>query len=172
MDEAKGAGIATLVAGSILTYSGIKGYSILKATQNLIQGKSVNTDQSVAAINTATAIGTSGGAPGGSIAPGASSAQQWAKAHLGDYGWGPDQWSSLQSLWNGESGWRWNAQNPTSSAYGIPQSLPGSKMSSAGADWKTNPVTQMRWGMQYIKDTYGDPNNAYSTWLSRSPHWY
>ena len=56
-----------------------------------------------------------------------------------------------------ESGWRVNADNPSSSAYGIPQALPGSKMATAGADWATNPVTQIRWGLGYIQDRYGSP---------------
>jgi hypothetical protein len=74
----------------------------------------------------------------------------------------------------GESGWRHNADNPNSSAYGIPQSLPGSKMASEGADWRTNPATQIRWGLKYIKKRpdYGKPSVAYAKWLSRSPHWY
>lgn len=88
------------------------------------------------------------------------------------YGWGQDQFAALKKLWQGESGWRWNAKNPSSGAYGIPQSLPGSKMASAGADWMTNPATQMRWGMKYIADRYGNPMNALSQWTRRSPHWY
>jgi hypothetical protein len=82
------------------------------------------------------------------------------------------QWSCLETLWDHESGWRWNADNPTSSAYGIPQSLPGSKMESAGADWLTNPVTQISWGLGYINQVYGTPCAAWSLWQSRSPHWY
>jgi hypothetical protein len=114
------------------------------------------------------------GAPPGSTGPGPLAAQAWMRAHMADYTWGANQWPSLLNLWNGESGWRWNAQNPTSPAYGIPQADPGSKMSVAGADWRTNPVTQMRWGAEYIRETpgYGDPAITYAKWLSRSPHWY
>ncbi|MFE6156257.1 peptidoglycan DD-metalloendopeptidase family protein [Streptomyces sp. NPDC057889] len=102
------------------------------------------------------------------------SAQKYAKSILGNYGWGASQFGPLQKLWNGESGWRWNAKNPSSGAYGIPQALPASKMASAGADWRTNPATQIRWGLNYIKHRpdYGSPAAAYSKWLSRSPHWY
>jgi hypothetical protein len=82
------------------------------------------------------------------------------------------QWSCLETLWDHESGWRWNADNPTSSAYGIPQSLPGSKMASAGDDWLTNPVTQIAWGLDYISQVYGSPCAAWSAWQSRDPHWY
>jgi phage-related protein len=100
------------------------------------------------------------------------SAQKFAASMLPSYGWSQAQFGPLQALWNGESGWRWNAQNPTSPAYGIPQADPGSKMASAGADWRTNPQTQIRWGLGYIKSVYGDPATAYHDWLNRSPHWY
>lgn len=88
------------------------------------------------------------------------------------YNWTGGQWDALDKLWTGESGWRWWADNPSSHAYGIVQALPGSKMASAGKDWKTNPATQEKWGMKYIHDRYGDPINAYNTWSKRSPHWY
>lgn len=73
-------------------------------------------------------------------------------------------------LWDKESNWRWWADNPSSSAYGIPQALPGRKMASAGADWKTNPVTQIRWGLKYIKDRHGSPCGAWSH--SKQRGWY
>lgn len=98
--------------------------------------------------------------------------QSAAKAMLGDFGWNAKQMPCLVTLWHGESAWHWNADNRSSSAYGIPQALPGSKMASAGADWRTNPVTQMRWGMAYISRVYGSPCSAQSRWSSRSPHWY
>lgn len=89
---------------------------------------------------------------------------------LAEFGFGADQWSCLDSLWTKESNWRVDADNPTSSAYGIPQSLPGSKMASAGADWATNPVTQIRWGLGYIEDRYGTPCSAWAH--SRANNWY
>jgi membrane protein involved in colicin uptake len=98
--------------------------------------------------------------------------QSVAKSLLDDYGFGADQWQCLQQLWTGESAWNYQAANASSGAYGIPQSLPGSKMASAGADWKTNPETQIRWGLGYIKDAYGSPCSAWNTWNSRYPHWY
>lgn len=76
-------------------------------------------------------------------------------------GWSGDQWSCLDALWSHESGWRhdvWNRQG--SGAYGIPQALPGSKMSSHGADWQTNPRTQIAWGLDYIAGRYGTPCDA------------
>jgi len=83
-----------------------------------------------------------------------------AKALLSEFGFGQDQFTCLDSLYTGESGWRVDADNPSSSAYGIPQALPGSKMASAGPDWATNPETQIRWGLGYISDRYGSPCGA------------
>jgi hypothetical protein len=83
-----------------------------------------------------------------------------AKALLPVYGFDSSQFSCLDDLYMRESGWNVHADNPTSSAYGIPQALPGSKMASAGADWENNAETQIRWGLQYIKDSYGTPCGA------------
>lgn len=78
------------------------------------------------------------------------------------YGWGSgSEWTCLDELWTRESGWRmvWNYQG--SGAYGIPQSLPANKMAAAGADYMTNPATQIRWGLGYISATYGTPCAAW-----------
>ena len=72
------------------------------------------------------------------------------------------QFGCLNKLWNKESGWNHRAENPSSGAYGIPQSYPGNKMSSAGADWRTNPATQIKWGLGYIKGRYKTPCGAWS----------
>lgn len=106
----------------------------------------------------------------GGCSPGA--AQSYASSILGSYGWGQDQMGCLTSLWNMESGWRWNAYNSSSGAYGIPQSLPASKMSSSGGDWMTNGNTQIRWGLSYISGRYGTPCAAYDHEMSQNPHWY
>jgi hypothetical protein len=95
-----------------------------------------------------------------------------ARALLPEYGFDEGQWSCLDQLWIGESGWRWDATNSSSGAYGIPQSLPASKMGTVADDWRTNPATQIRWGLQYIKSSYGTPCGAWDAWQSRSPHWY
>src|SRR6266705_1647936 len=116
--------------------------------------------------------GITGVPSGGPIGADAAAAQAFARSILWAYGWGLNQFPPLQALWNGESGWRWNALNLASGAYGIPQALPASKMASAGADWRTNPATQIRWGLGYIKASYGSPANTYARWLARSPHWY
>ena len=86
------------------------------------------------------------------------------------YGWDSGQFSCLNSLWEKESGWNYRASNPSSGAYGIPQALPGSKMSSFGSDWQTNPATQIKWGLDYIDDRYGSPCGAWST--AQSQGWY
>ncbi|TFC38792.1 lytic transglycosylase domain-containing protein [Cryobacterium sp. TMT2-14] len=86
------------------------------------------------------------------------------------YGWGADQLGCLVSLWNKESGWNVNAYNASSGATGIPQALPGSKMASAGADWATNPATQISWGLNYIAERYGDPCGAW--YKSVASGWY
>ena len=93
-----------------------------------------------------------------------------ARALLPEFGFGSDQFGCLDSLWSRESGWRVDASNPYSSAYGIPQALPGSKMSTAGADWAYNPETQIRWGLGYIAGRYGTPCSAWSH--SQSTGWY
>ena len=89
---------------------------------------------------------------------------------VADNGWTEEQFTCLDSLWTKESGWRWNADNPSSDAYGIPQSLPGSKMASIDSDWATNPVTQIKWGLQYIERRYGTPCSAWGK--SQASNWY
>lgn len=71
------------------------------------------------------------------------------------------QFTCLNLLWTRESGWRYNAYNRSSGAYGIPQALPGSKMGTIASDWRTNPVTQVRWGLRYIAGRYGSPCAAW-----------
>jgi hypothetical protein len=84
--------------------------------------------------------------------------------------WSGRQWTCLNKLWNRESGWRTHADNPTSSAYGIPQALPGSKMHTAGRDWRSNPKTQIKWGLGYIHNRYGSPCGAWAH--SQQTGWY
>ena len=93
--------------------------------------------------------------------PNPGTAQSIAYNMLASFGFSTSQFSCLQSLWQRESGWSYDAENP-SGAYGIPQSLPASKMSSAGSDYLTNPATQIKWGLGYIKDVYGTPCSAWN----------
>jgi predicted lipid-binding transport protein (Tim44 family) len=99
-----------------------------------------------------------------------SGAQAYAASILPSYGWGQGEMSALITLWNKESDWRTTATNASSGAYGIGQSLPAEKMASEGADWQTNYQTQIRWGLNYIKERYGSPSAAWSFHLAHN--WY
>ncbi|QAY62458.1 hypothetical protein ET495_03430 [Xylanimonas allomyrinae] len=94
------------------------------------------------------------------------------KAMAAERGWTGAEWTCLEELWTAESGWNHRADNPTSSAYGIPQALPGSKMASVGLDWASNPATQIAWGLGYIAERYDTPCSAWGFWNGNSPHWY
>ncbi|HEX2551377.1 MAG TPA: lytic transglycosylase domain-containing protein, partial [Nocardioidaceae bacterium] len=95
--------------------------------------------------------------------------QDIARALLATYGWSESQFGCLDSLWTRESNWNIHAANP-SGAYGIPQALPGSKMASAGPDWENNAATQIKWGLEYIKNSYGTPCGAWS--FKQGHNWY
>ncbi|WP_066042667.1 lytic transglycosylase domain-containing protein [Herbiconiux solani] len=100
----------------------------------------------------------------------AATAQAVALDLAAQRGWTGEQYDALIALWSRESGWRVNALNKSSCAYGIPQALPGSKMASVGDDWLTNPATQITWGLNYIQGRYGDPVAALAH--SDANHWY
>lgn len=85
-------------------------------------------------------------------------------------GWNWEQFQCLNKLWTHESGWKHDSLNSGSGAYGIPQSLPADKMASAGDDWKTNPATQIKWGVTYIKSRYTNPCGAYAHFVKYN--WY
>jgi hypothetical protein len=114
--------------------------------------------------STSTSTQTTGGTGITTTAPPAdpTAAEQTGKDMLASFGFDTTtQWPCLYDLWQRESGWNVYAENPYSGAYGIPQSLPGDKMASAGADWQTDAATQIRWGLGYIKSTYGTPCAAW-----------
>ena len=116
------------------------------------------------APTSAAASGTGAAATVNVPAPNPGTAQSTGYNMMSSFGFDPKtQFGCLDAIWTRESGWRYNAEN-ASGAYGIPQALPGSKMASAGADWQTNPATQISWGLGYIKSTYGSPCNAWSFW--------
>lgn len=122
-----------------------------------------------ARVNARIASAGGGGFTGGGDA---NANQALAHQMLLAGGWGADQWGPLQSLWTRESGFRTAAANPSSGAFGIPQALPASKMASAGPDWRTNPATQIKWGLGYIRGRYGSPASAWrheqqSGWYAR-----
>ncbi|MGW8888204.1 aggregation-promoting factor C-terminal-like domain-containing protein [Streptomyces sp. NPDC055749] len=96
----------------------------------------------------------------------ATSAQDTAKKMIGDNA----QYACFDKIVDHESDWDVNASNASSGAYGLVQALPGSKMASAGADWQTNPKTQIKWGVDYMEDRYGSPCGAWDFWQSNG--WY
>jgi hypothetical protein len=125
----------------------------------------------VAAANPGTGTGSGTGigtAPSSGVTyvasapPNPGTAQSIAYNMMASFGFSPQTYfGCLLDIWNRESGWVYDAEN-ASGAYGIPQALPGSKMASAGADWQTDPATQIRWGLGYIKDIYGNPCSAWA----------
>ncbi|WP_328306573.1 transglycosylase SLT domain-containing protein [Streptomyces sp. NBC_00442] len=82
----------------------------------------------------------------------------------------PAQFEAFSKIVSHESGWNHKATNSSSGAYGLVQALPASKMASAGADWKTNPATQIKWGLDYMNSRYGSPVGAWNFWSAH--HWY
>ncbi|MBD3941527.1 lytic transglycosylase domain-containing protein [Microbacterium sp. NEAU-LLC] len=104
------------------------------------------------------------------VTPNPGSAQAIAYDMVKARGWSDNEFACLVALWKKESGWRVNAYNAGSGAYGIPQALPGKKMASAGSDWETNPATQITWGLGYISGRYGTPCGAWGH--SQSTGWY
>ncbi|MEW1833780.1 lytic transglycosylase domain-containing protein [Microbacterium sp. NPDC079995] len=104
------------------------------------------------------------------VSPNPGSAQAIAYDMVTARGWGDSEFACLVALWKKESGWRVNAYNASSGAYGIPQALPGRKMSSVGSDWETNPATQITWGLGYIQGRYGTPCGAWGK--SQRSGWY
>jgi len=97
-------------------------------------------------------------------------AKAYAATAVSAHGWGADQMSCLTQLWERESSWLTSAENASSGAYGIAQSLPASKMESVGSDWATNYQTQITWGLSYIEGRYGTPCGAWGH--SQSVGWY
>lgn len=122
-----------------------------------------------------SAGGGAGGGGGGAAAASAGyttpsgTAQSYAAGLVASRGWGAGEFTCLVSLWNRESGWNTHAYNP-SGAYGIPQSLPGSKMSAFGPDWQNDFRVQIKWGLAYISGSYGSPCGAWAS--SQSRGWY
>jgi hypothetical protein len=98
--------------------------------------------------------------------------QWWARRLMATrYAWrSTGQYMCLVKLWNRESHWNYRSHNRASGAHGIPQAMPGTKMARVGRDWRTNPITQIRWGLGYIKGAYGSPCGAWSHWERRG--WY
>ncbi len=140
-------------------------------SQTLMTEATANSSFTIEAFEEVVAPAAAAVKPGGGAAPAAGtpdpgSAQAIAMGYVG----GGAEFDCLVALWNKESRWNVYSHNTSSGAYGIPQALPGAKMASAGADWATNPDTQIRWGLGYIKGRYGSPCAAWAH--SQSVGWY
>ncbi|WP_432054300.1 transglycosylase SLT domain-containing protein [Streptomyces sp. bgisy022] len=114
----------------------------------------------------AAACGTLFAAPAQAAPAEATSAQATAKKMIGNSA----QYQCFSKIVQHESNWDVKATNASSGAYGLVQALPASKMASAGSDWRTNPETQIEWGLDYMKDRYGSPCGAWTFWQSNG--WY
>lgn len=128
--------------------------ALAQSTLNLVAAAASRLVGTSGTTNMSALSGFTGG--GGT----SSSNESLAKKMMEAAGWPGSMWPYLKALWTQESGFRTTAKNPLSGAYGIPQSLPASKMASAGADWMSNPATQIKWGLEYIRSTYGSPAGA------------
>ncbi|MEU6976410.1 MULTISPECIES: transglycosylase SLT domain-containing protein [unclassified Streptomyces] len=117
------------------------------------------------AVTAAVLLGASGAVLGTTGTASAATPQEIARQIVP-----PAQFASFSKIVEHESGWNHTATNSSSGAYGLVQALPGSKMSSAGSDWKTNPATQIKWGLDYMNERYGSPNGAWNFWQSHG--WY
>ncbi|MGW8764039.1 aggregation-promoting factor C-terminal-like domain-containing protein [Streptomyces sp. NPDC055815] len=125
----------------------------------------VNARKKTFAVSAAVLVGTSAAVLGTTGTASAASEQEIARQIVP-----PAQFASFSKIVEHESGWNHTATNSSSGAYGLVQALPGSKMASAGSDWKTNPATQIKWGLKYMNERYGSPNAAWAFWQANG--WY
>ncbi|MFE2582042.1 transglycosylase SLT domain-containing protein [Streptomyces sp. NPDC059378] len=135
----------------------------LAAIRRIASPKKALTVTAVAAATAGLALAA---APAQAASTSASSAQAIAHRMIPDTA----QYNAFNQIVTHESGWNHTATNSSSGAYGLVQALPGSKMATAGADWKTNPATQIKWGLDYMNSRYGSPVQAWDFWQTH--HWY
>lgn len=151
--------------------AGIRGWFLPPAEG--YEGTFLNEDPMLPAVPEwaqGSAEDAAGSGSGGPATVPAGSAQTIAKEMVTARGWDDSQFTCLVKLWTRESSWNVSAENSSSGAYGIPQALPGTKMASAGADWRTNPATQIKWGLDYISGRYSNPCGAWAH--SEAKNWY
>ncbi|MFM2154670.1 MAG: hypothetical protein RL382_571 [Actinomycetota bacterium] len=89
---------------------------------------------------------------------------------MDEYGFSEKQYQCLKTLWTKESNWNYKSRNKKTGAHGIPQALPANKMDIVSTDWRTNPVTQIRWGLRYISIRYETPCKALAK--HKRSNWY
>lgn len=160
--------------GALLLWSGFRGRNWSDSLRNLIAGKPLPTSQSnpiVSAPNSGSAVSPVGGGinvPISALSKGKNVAL--GKTMAAAHGWVGTQFSDLNALWTRESGWNNHAQNPSSGAYGIPQSLPPSKMGVLANPPTSSAAAQIKWGLGYIKGRYGSPSAALAH--ENSNGWY
>lgn len=161
------AGYKSLEPASVVTLASYTDGTAEKVAAAVVEADRIAAEKAAAAAAAAAKAKAeriaAGNTPDGARATAASLASS-------TYGWGAGEFSCLNSLWQKESGWSYTAYNASSGATGIPQALPGSKMASAGSDWKTNAATQISWGLGYIKAVYGNPCSAWGH--SQAVNWY
>lgn len=176
---ASGVAVASGLIGAGLLWSALTNQKLLTTVKNVISGKKpgqgpANTGVTQGNVLNSVAIpGVTVGIPAGVAAGSNTGNQVLGQVMATAYGWGTGQnWAYLRTGWQEESGWQVNAANdpsdPYNHAYGIPQANPGTKMATAGADWKTSAATQIKWGLNYIKETYGAPVNV-PGWSANGP---
>jgi cell wall-associated NlpC family hydrolase len=164
--------ITDLVPGDSIPGALLQGSAaeIRQGIDNFLTGQDSNAQSAANAANAAGASGAIGPVSGPADA-GPGQAMSYAMGQLGAHGWPSSQFSPLRSLWTRESGWNRFARNPSSGAYGIPQSLPESKLPAAGqAGGGSHASPQIDWGLGYIHQVYGDPSAAWSHEMSAG--WY
>ncbi len=161
----KGVSVAVLGAGGILVWSGLFNKKITQTIQDLVRGQKPQPGPLGGGAPNTSGASTSPGAPDGKSD---RQAQTLGKAMAASYGWTGQEWTDLNSLIMGESGWSSTIVNPDSGAAGIAQNING-----FGPGYqKGNAAQQIRWLLKYIKQRYGSPSKAYAFWLAQDPHWY
>lgn len=163
-----------------VTTAGVDGHSVTTFRVLMVDGVEISRE-TIAAVVTQErvdeiiSVGTKERPTGAAGAPASGPVMTGSNREIGqtlaaDRGWSGDEWQCLDALWQRESNWNHLAKNSSSGAYGIPQSLPGTKMGSVAADWQTNPTTQITWGLNYISGRYGTPCGAWQH--SQARGWY
>ena len=154
--------LGTTVSGSV------QGGTVAEVDRGPAVSRSSDRRDAADPVKAASLSVTSGPAMTEKVELSAADPRDIARALMPQFGFSSDQFGCLDSLWTKESGWRVDADNPSSSAYGIPQALTATH--DLAADYMTNPVSQIEWGLGYIRDRYGSPCGAWSH--SQSTGWY
>jgi hypothetical protein len=172
----KGGYLLAAGGGAILLYSGIRGHRWSNTLRHVISGQPLPKTTDMPILTSAEAFQSdSGGTPGtsGPLPTGGTATKNKAIAKIlaVPYGWSTGaQWAALDWVWTHESNWDNHARNPTSGAYGIPQALPASKMGGLANPPTSSAAAQIRWGLRYIKSTYGSPVATKAFWQAHG--WY